>query len=42
LSATFDRYAHRKPAQTGFVFGLGMIEANDIEPAIRRLGRLLS
>jgi GntR family transcriptional regulator/MocR family aminotransferase len=38
---TLDRYAQRRSAQTGLVFGYGMIEAEDIYPAIRKLARLL-
>jgi GntR family transcriptional regulator / MocR family aminotransferase len=36
-----DRYATRKDAPAGFVFGYGMIEARDIPPAIRQLARLI-
>jgi GntR family transcriptional regulator/MocR family aminotransferase len=38
---TLDRYSHRRSAPPGFVFGFGMVEADDMDPAIRRLGRLL-
>jgi GntR family transcriptional regulator / MocR family aminotransferase len=38
---TLDRYAYRKGAQTGLVFGYGMIEAHDITPAIRQLARVM-
>jgi GntR family transcriptional regulator / MocR family aminotransferase len=38
---TLDRYAYRRDAPEGLLFGYGMIEIADIEPAIRMLGRML-
>lgn len=39
---TIDRYAHRKQSLTGLAFGYGMIGAEDIDPAILKLSRLLA
>lgn len=39
---TLDRYATGSPVASGFTFGYGVIEADDIDPAIRRLARLLN
>ena len=38
---TLDRYAFGKCAPNGLVFGYGMIEAKDIDPAIRKLSRVM-
>lgn len=38
---TLERYAYRKSRPSGFVFGYGLIDAPDIEPAISKLGALL-
>ena len=39
---TLDQYAHRRCGPSGLVFGYGTIEADDIDQALRKLGRLLT
>jgi hypothetical protein len=38
---TLGRYSHRRSAPPGFVFGFGIVETDDMDPAIRKLARLL-
>jgi GntR family transcriptional regulator / MocR family aminotransferase len=39
--SSLDRYGHRDGAPTGLAFGYGLIDTNDIEPAIRSLARVM-